>query len=80
MFGIIPRTLKCRNRNIKRLHTQEGSTAESGVARLKTRVDRMNETLVTNEDIKPVHNHLDNLTMMVIVIGFLNIVAVVLWL
>ena len=41
------------------------------------RVDRMNEALATKEDVKLIHDRLNNLTMMVVGIGFLNIVAVV---
>ena len=37
----------------------------------------MNETLATKEDVKLIHDRLNNLTMMVVGIGFLNIVAVV---
>ena len=55
----------------------EDSTLETRVARLEDRVDRMNETLATKEDIKLIHDRLNNLTMLVVGIGFLNIVAVV---
>ena len=57
------------------------STLEDRVTRLEQRVDRMNETLVTKQDfdnaIKLIHDRLNNLTMLVVGIGFLNIVAVV---
>ena len=57
------------------------STLEDRVIRLEQRVDRMNETLVTKRDfdnaIKLIHDRLNNLTMLVVGIGFLNIVAVV---
>ena len=53
------------------------STLEDRVTRLEQRVDRMNETLATKEDIKLIHDRLNNLTMLVVGIGFLNIVAVV---
>ena len=57
------------------------STLEDRVIRLEQRVDRMNETLVTKQDfdnaIKLIHDRLNNLTMLVVGIGFLNIVAVV---
>ena len=56
---------------------QDNSATEAGVARLEMRVDRMNETLATKEDVKLIHDRLNNLTMMVVGIGFLNIVAVV---
>ncbi len=57
------------------------STLEDRVAHLEQRVDRMNETLATKQDldnaIKLIHDRLNNLTMLVVGIGFLNIVAVV---
>ena len=57
------------------------STLQDRVTRLEQRVDRMNETLVTTQDfdnaIKLIHDRLNNLTMLVVGIGFLNIVAVV---
>ncbi len=55
----------------------EDSALETRVTRLEDRVDRMNETLATKEDIKLIHDRLNNLTMLVVGIGFLNIVAVV---
>ena len=55
----------------------EDSTLETRVTRLEDRVDRMNESLATKEDIKLIHDRLNNLTMLVVGIGFLNIVAVV---
>ena len=53
------------------------STLEDRVTHLDQRVDRMNEILATKEDIKLIHDRLNNLTMLVVGIGFLNIVAVV---
>ena len=57
------------------------STLQDRVTRLEQRVDRMNETLFTKQDfdnaIKLIHDRLNNLTMLVVGIGFLNIVAVV---
>ena len=57
------------------------STLEDRAAHLEQRVDRMNETLATKQDldnaIKLIHDRLNNLTMLVVGIGFLNIVAVV---
>ena len=57
------------------------STLEDRVAHLEQRVDRMNETLATKQDldnaITLIHDRLNNLTMLVVGIGFLNIVAVV---
>ena len=57
------------------------STLEDRVTHLEQRVDRMNETLATKQDldnaIKLIHDRLNNLTMLVVGIGFLNIVAVV---
>ena len=57
------------------------STLEDRGAHLEQRVDRMNETLATKQDldnaIKLIHDRLNNLTMLVVGIGFLNIVAVV---
>lgn len=37
----------------------------------------MNETLATKEDVRLIQNRLNNFTMMVVGIGFLNIVAMV---
>ena len=50
---------------------------EARMGRLEQRTDRMTETLATKEDIKLLHDRLNNLTMLVVGIGFLNIVAVV---
>ena len=56
---------------------QDTGTTDASVNRLELRVDRMNETLATKEDIKLVHDRLNNLTILVVGVGFLNIVAVV---
>ena len=54
---------------------------EARMGRLEQRTDRMSETIVTKQDlgnaIKLVNDRLNNLTMLVVGIGFLNIVAVV---
>ena len=70
------------------------NTLEARVTRLEDRVDRMNETLATKQDLnnavnllrednkalkddnKVLHGRMNNLTMLVMGIGFLNIVAI----
>ncbi len=57
------------------------SSLEDRVARLEQRADRMNAILVTKQDFdnanKLIHDRLNNLTALVVGIGFLNTVAVV---
>lgn len=49
---------------------------EDRVARLEDRIDRMQGTLATKDDIKLLHDRLNNLTTLIVGIGFLNIVAI----
>jgi hypothetical protein len=50
---------------------------EGRMGRQEQRVDRMHETLATKEDIKLLHDRLNNLTVLVVGVGFLNIVVVI---
>ena len=48
----------------------DNSTLEARVTRLEDRVDRMNETLATKEDIKLIHDRINTLTV-IMVVGFI---------
>lgn len=77
MFDIMPRTPKCQNRKIKKSSHAGKQRNENRCFSLGNVCGRMNETLATKEDIKMIHGRLNNLAMMVVSIGFLNIVAAI---